>query len=106
LAKPGSTHSTFSSNTLGTAVGLEAVRMMEAHNYEEITRCELEGLSYEEIAEVVDVPMGTVMSTLCRAGERFRHTATELVGRQAHPSGSEALSDAERQELKPDAVLV
>lgn len=35
---PGSTHSTFSSNTLGTAVALEAVRMMEEYNYEEITR--------------------------------------------------------------------
>jgi 4-aminobutyrate aminotransferase-like enzyme len=35
---PGSTHSTFSSNTLGTAVGLEAVRMMEEHDYEETTR--------------------------------------------------------------------
>jgi 4-aminobutyrate aminotransferase-like enzyme len=35
---PGSTHSTFSSNTLGTAVALEAVRMMEEHNYEETTR--------------------------------------------------------------------
>jgi 4-aminobutyrate aminotransferase/(S)-3-amino-2-methylpropionate transaminase len=35
---PGSTHSTFSSNTLGTAVGLENVRMMEEGNYEEITQ--------------------------------------------------------------------
>jgi 4-aminobutyrate aminotransferase / (S)-3-amino-2-methylpropionate transaminase / 5-aminovalerate transaminase len=35
---PGSTHSTFSSNTLGTAVGLEVVRMLEEHDYEEITR--------------------------------------------------------------------
>src|SRR5205807_3251768 len=35
---PGSTHSTFSSNPLGTAVGLEAVRMMEENDYEEITR--------------------------------------------------------------------
>ncbi len=35
---PGSTHSTFSSHTLGTAVGLEAVRMMEENNYEEVTR--------------------------------------------------------------------
>jgi 4-aminobutyrate aminotransferase / (S)-3-amino-2-methylpropionate transaminase / 5-aminovalerate transaminase len=35
---PGSTHSTFSSNTLGTAVALEAMRMMEEHDYEEITR--------------------------------------------------------------------
>ena len=35
---PGSTHSTFSSNTLGTAVALEAVHMMEEQNYEELTR--------------------------------------------------------------------
>jgi 4-aminobutyrate aminotransferase-like enzyme len=33
---PGSTHSTFSSNTLGTAVALEAVRMMEETDYETI----------------------------------------------------------------------
>jgi len=31
---PGSTHSTFASNTLGTAVALEAVRMMEENDYE------------------------------------------------------------------------
>jgi 4-aminobutyrate aminotransferase/(S)-3-amino-2-methylpropionate transaminase len=35
---PGSTHSTFASNTLGTAVALEAVRMMEENNYEQITQ--------------------------------------------------------------------
>src|SRR5947207_285904 len=35
---PGSTHSTFSSNTLGTAVALEAVRMMAEHDYEDTTR--------------------------------------------------------------------
>jgi 4-aminobutyrate aminotransferase-like enzyme len=35
---PGSTHSTFSSNPLGTAIGLEAVRMMEERNYEEVTK--------------------------------------------------------------------
>ncbi|MGH9377010.1 MAG: aspartate aminotransferase family protein [Terriglobia bacterium] len=31
---PGSTHSTFSSNTLGTAVALETLKMMEEENYE------------------------------------------------------------------------
>ena len=35
---PGSTHSTFSSNPLGTAVALEAIKMMEEDDYETITR--------------------------------------------------------------------
>jgi 4-aminobutyrate aminotransferase / (S)-3-amino-2-methylpropionate transaminase / 5-aminovalerate transaminase len=34
LFPPGSTHSTFSSNTLGTAVALEALKMMEEEDYE------------------------------------------------------------------------
>lgn len=33
---PGSTHSTFSSNTLGTAVGLEVMKMSEEGNYEKM----------------------------------------------------------------------
>ena len=35
---PGSTHSTFSSNTLGTAVGLEVMKMSEEMNYEKIVK--------------------------------------------------------------------
>jgi 4-aminobutyrate aminotransferase/(S)-3-amino-2-methylpropionate transaminase len=35
---PGSTHSTFSSNTLGTAVGLEVVRMTQEIDYDELVR--------------------------------------------------------------------
>jgi 4-aminobutyrate aminotransferase-like enzyme len=35
---PGSTHSTFAANPLGTAVGLEVMRMLEEKDYEEMTR--------------------------------------------------------------------
>src|SRR4051812_38447531 len=35
---PGSTHSTFSSNPIGTAVGLETVRMLEQEDYEGMTK--------------------------------------------------------------------
>jgi RNA polymerase sigma-70 factor, ECF subfamily len=40
---------------------------------------ELEELSYREIADVMGVPMGTVMSMLSRARDRFRHVAGDLL---------------------------
>jgi RNA polymerase sigma-70 factor, ECF subfamily len=40
---------------------------------------ELEGFSYKQIADVMGVPMGTVMSTLSRARTRFRHAAGDLL---------------------------
>ena len=40
---------------------------------------DLDGLSYRKIAEVVGMPMGTVMSTLFRARERFREAANDGV---------------------------
>jgi RNA polymerase sigma-70 factor (ECF subfamily) len=67
---------------------------------------ELEGLSYKEIADVVGVPIGTVMSTLFRARERFRHAASNLVRRQGQRKTLPGPSDAQLQELKQDTVPV
>jgi RNA polymerase sigma-70 factor (ECF subfamily) len=40
---------------------------------------ELEDLSYKEIADVLGVPIGTVMSMLSRARDRFRRAAGDLL---------------------------
>jgi RNA polymerase sigma-70 factor (ECF subfamily) len=46
---------------------------------------ELEGLTYREMADVVGVPMGTVMSSLSRARDRFRHAFNEELSRSLRP---------------------
>jgi RNA polymerase sigma-70 factor (ECF subfamily) len=64
-----------------------AMRQLPAHMREVLALRELEGLSYKEIADVIGAPIGTVMSTLHRARERFRQATTVLA-----PGAAEALS--------------
>jgi RNA polymerase sigma-70 factor, ECF subfamily len=61
---------------------------------------ELEGLSYRELADTMDLPMGTVMSSLSRARQAFRSALLDVMKR----SGSS--HEADRREHAADAVLV
>lgn len=55
-----------------------------------VTLCDVQGLSYEEAAEIADVELGTVKSRLSRARARLREM---LRARGELPSGSERLAE-------------
>ena len=61
---------------------------------------EIDGLSYRELADAMDMPMGTVMSSLSRARHAFRGA---LSGQREKP-GRRTTASSEQQER--DVVLV
>ena len=63
---------------------------------------ELEGLSYREMADVVGIPIGTVMSSLWRARQAFR----VALDRELRPSGISARTHAPGAEGRRDAGVL
>jgi RNA polymerase sigma factor (sigma-70 family) len=43
---------------------------------------ELEGLSYKEIADIADIPLGTVMSRLARARKRLQRDLSDRISKE------------------------
>ena len=59
---------------------LRALDALPAHHRTIIMLSDLEGLSYREIAEVLGIPMGTVMSRLHNARKRLRRVLGPILG--------------------------
>jgi RNA polymerase sigma-70 factor (ECF subfamily) len=55
---------------------------------EVIVMRDIEGLSYKEIADAADVPIGTVMSRLARARGKLAHSLKERIDREQSPQRS------------------
>jgi RNA polymerase sigma-70 factor (ECF subfamily) len=64
---------------------------------------ELEGLSYGEIAEVSNIRLGTVMSSLSRARERLRQSLTSLLNKDGAGKMASASTDGPQQTDVPAA---
>jgi len=50
----------------------KALDLLEAHDREILVLKDVQGLSYEEISEILDLPMGTVKSRISRARTAFK----------------------------------
>ena len=59
----------------------ETIEGMQEELKTAITLRELEGLSYEEIAEIMDCPVGTVRSRIFRAREIIENKINPLIQR-------------------------
>lgn len=77
-----------------------ALRTLPVRYRELLVLRELEGLSYRELADTIDIPMGTVMSSLSRARRAFR----EALNQQLTLSGRPPREAVREQEEDP--VLV
>jgi RNA polymerase sigma factor (sigma-70 family) len=61
----------------------EALDELPVNFREGLVLRELEGMSYKEIAEVMSVSLGTVMSRLARARTRLRDTLSVSLGKES-----------------------
>lgn len=78
--RPGSDHSARGSE-IGRMIGRALTRLSDRDRSMVLMR-EVQGLSYNEIATSVDLPLGTVKAALHRARERLRR---ELIGAGVGP---------------------
>jgi RNA polymerase sigma-70 factor, ECF subfamily len=57
-----------------------AIDDLPVHSRETLLLCEVEGMSYQEIAQILSIPIGTVMSRLARARKAVRESLASTPG--------------------------
>jgi RNA polymerase sigma factor (sigma-70 family) len=71
----------------------QAIEQLAAEYREALVLREIEGLSYREIAEITESPLGTVMSRLSRGREQLRNSlAGYMKNRSGQKGGRNAMS--------------
>jgi RNA polymerase sigma-70 factor, ECF subfamily len=86
LAVDTRTPETILVNRANTQLVHRAIDDLPAHYREPLLLCDVEEMSYQEIAEILSIPIGTVMSRLARARKAVRESL--LCGRSAPTAGS------------------
>ena len=71
-----------------------ALSRLPDHFHQVLVLRELEGLSYQELSDVLGIPMGTVMSRLSRAREALRRALETEPGISSRPQSREQEGDA------------
>jgi RNA polymerase sigma-70 factor (ECF subfamily) len=74
LAVDTETPETILMNRLNHQLLQRAIDDLPVHYRETLLLCEVEEMSYQEMAEILSVPIGTVMSRLARARKAVRET--------------------------------
>jgi RNA polymerase sigma-70 factor (ECF subfamily) len=80
LAVDTETPETILMNRFNSQLVQRAIEDLPVHYREALLLCEVEEMSYQEIAEILTIPMGTVMSRLARARKAVRESLLSAPG--------------------------